>query len=168
MDFAVSFKRTPHLRAADLNGDNSVDLVATSYRGVGYMKVLLGNGDRTFAPVLTSAAGMPHSIALADMADGRQDVVQIDIHHSWSENDEDVYDSDAVVLLGNGTFHGRLRRHLLRRLRLPLPRHAERLQRLLERIRRTLAVQAQHRIQHILGLRMLGHGAIQRLGKFPG
>jgi hypothetical protein len=92
------------LAAGDLNGDNRIDLVVTSYEVVNagegggdqnwYMNVLLGNGDGTFAPVLTTDPGLLQavSVALADVnADGRQDVVTID-----------GYNGAAIVLLGNG------------------------------------------------------------------
>ncbi len=86
--------------AGDLNGDNQVDLVVTSYYMVnvedsaGYTNVLLGNGDGTFAPALTTDAGAwPDSVAVADVnADGRQDVITV----------ENNYGSFALVLLGNG------------------------------------------------------------------
>lgn len=61
-----------------------------------------------------------------------------------------------------------LRRHLLRGLGLALPRYAECLQCRLEGVRRILAVHGQHGVQHVLGLRMLGHDAVERLGQVLG
>lgn len=64
------------MAAADLNGNNTVDLVTADY-GIGSVSVLLGVGDGTFdAPVRYVVGDQPRSVAIADLnGDGKPDVV---------------------------------------------------------------------------------------------
>jgi serine/threonine protein kinase len=93
------------MAVGDLNGDGKADLVFTGYQyinagegadAVGYVQVLLGNGDGTFADPWTdwNVGTDPASVALADLnGDGDLDVV----------TGETYYSAQAVyVLLGNG------------------------------------------------------------------
>jgi hypothetical protein len=88
----------------DLNGDGKLDLVVTGktsfptsnivYQTNGYVNVLLGHGDGTFAPATTSSlnTSQPRSLALADFnGDRNLDVAVL------SEND-----SSVSIMLGNG------------------------------------------------------------------
>jgi hypothetical protein len=80
------------LRAADLNGDGRLDLVAAD-KGGGKVWVCLGRGDGTFSSGVSSAAGTyPNDLAIADFnGDGRPDAVTA---NSGSD--------DATLLLGRG------------------------------------------------------------------
>ena len=61
---------------ADLNGDGIPDIVAANY-GSDTVSVLLGNGNGTFKPAQSFAAGSgPASVAVADLyGDGKLDLV---------------------------------------------------------------------------------------------
>jgi Tfp pilus tip-associated adhesin PilY1 len=93
---------------ADLNGDGNPDVVVESpfiySGGNGSVAVLLGNGDGTFQPYMSYAAGMvPNSVAVTDL------------------NGDHILDlatgttgSIVAVLLGNGdgTFQKAIRNHI--------------------------------------------------------
>jgi len=78
-----------------VNGDGKPDIIATSGQFGNVVDVLLGNGDGTFQPVQTFAAGSgPISLAVADLNDdGKLDLVVAD------DGSNGGYVS---VLLGNG------------------------------------------------------------------
>ena len=64
---------------ADFNGDNKFDIAFThvdSTTGVGYVGILLGNGDGTFQAPCTNVAVNPSTLATADLnRDGKPDLV---------------------------------------------------------------------------------------------
>jgi hypothetical protein len=88
----------PSLITADVNGDGKLDLVmAADYSPSGLVYVFLGNGDGSFQPAVSYAAGdSPGSVAASDLnADGKLDLVVASEH------------SPAVSILpgnGDGTF----------------------------------------------------------------
>jgi hypothetical protein len=98
---AVNYYAGPYpasVAIADVNGDGHPDLVVADNGSIGggssYVSVLLGDGDGTFQPAVTYAAGGlgAVSLAVADVnGDGRPDLV---VAILWS--------SSVVVLLGNG------------------------------------------------------------------
>lgn len=79
--------------SADFNGDGRPDLVTAN---TNTLSVLLGNGDGTFQPAITSAAGYnTMSMRAADLnADGKTDLVTV----------SDNYGFDVRLGNGNGTF----------------------------------------------------------------
>ncbi len=87
------------LALADINGDGIPDLALTAYYGdgLGYLKVLLGNGDGSFHALGTVSGGpISGSIALGDFnGDGIPDAA--------------VSDNDGTIRVlpgnGNGVFH---------------------------------------------------------------
>ena len=89
------------MQVADLNGDGIPDIVTANY-GSDTVSVLLGNGNGTFQPQQTFAAGSgPASVAVADLnGDGKLDLVVGNRNAST-----------VSVLLGNGngTFQPRSR-----------------------------------------------------------
>jgi hypothetical protein len=96
-DFATGYQQPQSnptsVVTGDFNGDGKLDLAATNYNhsDVG---ILLGNGDGTFGPVATYAAGSyPLSVAVGDFnADGKLDLAVACNNQSNSVN----------ILLGNG------------------------------------------------------------------
>jgi len=81
---------------ADLNGDGKPDVVVTNVQenGNGSVGILLGNGDGTFASVVSYASGgfSPQSVAVADVnGDGKLDVVV-----------SNISSNNLGVLLGKG------------------------------------------------------------------
>jgi len=77
----------------DFNGDGRIDLAVTA-SAVGQIDILLGNGDGTFQPPVTYAAGgkRPQSVAVGDFnGDGNLDLV---VANTGSQS--------VGVLLGNG------------------------------------------------------------------
>jgi hypothetical protein len=102
------------VNAADVSGDGLLDLVVLNWDGAGYVTVLLGNGDGSFGPpittVLDDTAGF---LAVADFnADGRPDAavtrsnpsrVSVLLNDgSWSPDDPpSVSIRDASVTEGN-------------------------------------------------------------------
>jgi hypothetical protein len=84
---------------ADFNGDGFADLAITNFvvvSGSGTVSVLLGNGDGTFQPAMTSAVGaFPEGIAVADFnGDGFADLAVA--------NNGSGTGNTVGVLLGNG------------------------------------------------------------------
>jgi hypothetical protein len=86
----------------DFNGDGTLDLAAASYgddqgNGAG-VNVLLGNGDGTFQPALTFAAGIyPTAVVVGDFnGDGTLDLAVADT------GDSSGHGAGVNVLLGNG------------------------------------------------------------------
>jgi hypothetical protein len=80
--------------ARDFNNDGKIDIgVAGTGTTGGFISILLGNGDGTFKPPITTPVGkQPASLAAGDFnGDGILDVVVAS-----------VLDSDLFVLLGNG------------------------------------------------------------------
>ena len=84
------------VQVADLNGDGIPDIVAANY-GSDTVSVLLGNGNGTFQPAQSFAAGSgPASVAVADLnGDGKLDLVV------GNRNDSTV---SVLSGNGNGTF----------------------------------------------------------------
>jgi hypothetical protein len=82
----------------DFNGDGKLDLVTANDDDHGLIAVQLGNGDGSFQPSISSAAGAdPLAIAVGDFdGDGRLDVAVANSN-----------DNDVSILLGNG--HGTFR-----------------------------------------------------------
>jgi hypothetical protein len=87
---------------ADFNNDGKFDLATSSYddaTGDGSVSVLLGNGNGSFQPALTSSAG-PYawSLTAGDFnADGN-----IDLATANQDLFTDTGDNDVSILLGNG------------------------------------------------------------------
>jgi trimeric autotransporter adhesin len=84
---------------ADFNNDGKLDLATSNYDGAtgdGSVSVLLGNGDGSFQPTLTSATGpYTYSLAAGDFnADGKIDLATA----NWGAGDN----NDVSILLGNG------------------------------------------------------------------
>lgn len=83
------------LVATDLNHDGKLDLAVAIQHYLtsrNALAVLLGNGDGTFQPVVTSVAGSASDIAAADFnGDGNVDLALVA-----------VFDSQVRVVLGNG------------------------------------------------------------------
>jgi hypothetical protein len=80
---------------ADLNGDGVLDLVVTNLDDT--VSVLLGNGNGSFRPQVTFAAGLhPYAVVVADLnGDGKPDIATVNVGT--------VADHGTVsVLLGNG------------------------------------------------------------------
>jgi hypothetical protein len=87
---------------ADFNNDGKLDLATSSYddaTGDGSVSVLLGNGDGSFQPALTSATGpYPWSLTAGDFnADGK-----IDLATANQDVFTDAADNDVSILLGKG------------------------------------------------------------------
>jgi hypothetical protein len=78
--YATSSLSPVDIIAADVNADGKLDLVAgTSGVGAGYVDVLMGNGDGTFATTKESSAGQLYSIAVADfLGNGRLGVAGLE------------------------------------------------------------------------------------------
>jgi hypothetical protein len=87
----------PHVAAGDFNGDGNLDLAVVDFYTVtgapiGYLNVLLGNGDGTFISMTPKliGGGTSHAIALGDFnADGKLDVAA-------------GYQTALCILQGNG------------------------------------------------------------------
>ena len=80
--------------AGDFNGDGKLDLAVSSGTfGVGIVSVLLGNGDGSFQPALSSPAGNnPGAIAVGDFnGDAKLDLVVTNLNTN-----------NVSLLLGNG------------------------------------------------------------------
>ena len=87
--------------AADLNGDNTLDLVIANSMS-GNVGVLLGNGDGTFPSAVTYSSGgfSPTSVAVADVnGDGELDLVV----GNWGGSINNQAAGVMGVLMGNGT-----------------------------------------------------------------
>src|SRR5713101_2296185 len=81
---------SPHpVAIEDLNGDGQLDLVVVNDS----VSVLLGNGNGTFEPAVSFAAGLyPQSVAVGDLnGDGKPDLVT-----------PNFYDQSISVMFGNG------------------------------------------------------------------
>src|SRR5579864_6198422 len=100
---AVTYSTGPFsataVAVADLNGDGKPDLIAINTVSTFGLGVLLGNGDGTFQPVVTTNFnGTASSIATADVnGDGKMDVVMVACVISGTS-----CASRPSVLLGNG------------------------------------------------------------------
>jgi hypothetical protein len=89
-DFTIAGSNQP-VALGDFNGDGKLDIVTGSYTGT-TISVLLGNGDGTFQPAITSTSGGQSGITVGDFNnDGILDVVIV------KESS-----STVSVLLGNG------------------------------------------------------------------
>ena len=84
---------------ADLNGDGKADVIVSNNHGAFGLGVLLGNGDGTFQPVVTTSFnGLAFSIATADVnGDGKSDIVMAGCVVSGT-----TCVTSASVLLGKG------------------------------------------------------------------
>ncbi len=88
---------TTSIVAADLNGDGQLDLAVTDSVGV---QVLLGNGDGTFQPAKTVAAGIRGNLVAADFTGtGRLDLA---VAFSGYNSATNSFVNEVDVLLGNG------------------------------------------------------------------
>lgn len=83
------------ISVADLDADGNADLVVAA-PGASAVAVLLGRGDRTFAPPLVLMTGRgPKQTLVADVnGDGALDII--------SANQDSTDDEDVTVLLGHG------------------------------------------------------------------
>jgi FG-GAP-like repeat len=79
--------------AADLNGDDNLDLIAVQMSPTNTFTVLLGNGDGTFNLQTPVSVGSSHSggVAIGDLnADGKLDLILSDEHidsaRKWRRN----------------------------------------------------------------------------------
>jgi len=85
---------------ADLNNDGFPDLiVGTGSNTAGLVGVLIGNGNGTFQTVQTYPSGglSPAAVAVADLGNGKFDVV---VGNTWADSTETS--SNVGVLIGNG------------------------------------------------------------------
>src|SRR5262249_30228353 len=92
----VAAVRAERIAAVDVNGDNKVDLLVTSF-GESRLSVLLGNGNGTFQPRTTFPAGSGDAtgLAVADVnGDGNVDAIVTG-----------YFNATATVLLGDGLGH---------------------------------------------------------------
>lgn len=85
------------VKAGDFNGDGKADL-AVSNLNSGNVGILLGNGDGTFQPALTTPTGAsPFTLAIADLnGDNKLDLVVVRIFGN--------YQVDVLLGNGDGTF----------------------------------------------------------------
>ena len=95
--FAANFANA--VAVADLNGDGKADLIVSNNNSAFGLGVLLGNGDGTFQPAVTSSFnGLAFSIATADLnGDGKPDLVMAGCVTSGT-----TCVASASVLLGKG------------------------------------------------------------------
>src|SRR5206468_6958219 len=90
----------------DFNGDGRLDLVVSN-AGVNTVSVLLGNGDGTFQPARSFAAGPnPTSVVAGDFnGDGKLDLAIADYGSNDDSNSTTVATTVSVLLgKGDGTF----------------------------------------------------------------
>ncbi len=90
----------------DFRNDGNLDIVTANYTD-GTISVLLGNGDGTFQPAVTYAAGdNPISVAVGDFnGDGNLDLVVADLNYNATTQ---TYGPGSVSVLlgkGDGTFY---------------------------------------------------------------